>query len=177
LTKLGFTGSGLTPDKLSIISSLFPSVSDVIIRNDTLKRHGSESSLVLSMPKLSLKTLKFFFSFRVSRSLLPPISIDELCIKVRSGENRRYFFLTFQTSETAGGVTRYIGSGGYPLQFVKELDGFEFENLEDGPQYFVCLIGCKSLETFSLNYSTKDEDYTGDYYPKSKSTSHLVHFV
>jgi hypothetical protein len=94
--------------------------------------------------------------------------------KVRSGENCRYLFLTFQTSQQVR--EGHSHRSGYPLQFVKELNSFEFETMEDDLQYFVCRISCKLLETFSLHYSTKAEDYREEY-PNFKGVSHPVQFA
>lgn len=58
-----------------------------------------------------------------------PVVFKGLCIKVRSDDKCRYFFLKIEDS-------MYDAT----LQCVKELDAFEFENMEDDPEYFVCRL-------------------------------------
>jgi hypothetical protein len=75
-------------------------------------------------------------------------TITGLCIKLRASKSTRYLFFKFQEAKDKGLIS------GYPIEFAKEPTVDEFELMEDNPQYFVCHISCKSLQSFSLTYIT-----------------------
>lgn len=112
---------------VSLYSKLFPSLKYLTINCQTLKRYGSNRSLVASMPDIQLDHLYLQATF--SNKVEPPPTpiINWLCMKMSVGEEK----------------TKH--------------DTFEFETIEDNLHYFVCRISCKSLKKFSFEYNTNND--------------------